>query len=94
MSTTTNDIRIWLTNATKAGATHVIIVCDTLDYDDFPVYVFSDQESCTHPLGEVGTAREVYDRLHGVDLQQVMEVYSLRGDIESQLIEHRAFHFD
>lgn len=86
MPTTQNDIRRWIAEAKAQHATHMLVVCDTFDHGDYPVYV----------LPGVGgkTVREVYAECHGKNMQRVMEVYSMSRDIESQLAEHRAFHFD
>jgi hypothetical protein len=71
------------------GATHVIVVCDTFKYDDYPVFVMPDQD-----VREVEA--EYKDKNTGADInmQRVMEVYSLRMDIEEQLEETRAFNYD
>ena len=42
--TTTNDIRNWLLEGQQQKATHCIIVCDTFDYEDYPVYVTKRQD--------------------------------------------------
>lgn len=83
MATTQADIRVWLAHAKKIKATHVIIVCDTFDYEDYPVYVAPNE-----------SVREKYNKYCNENMQRVMEVYSLKKDIEAQLNEARAFHFD
>ncbi|MBI2064724.1 MAG: hypothetical protein HYT62_01580 [Candidatus Yanofskybacteria bacterium] len=83
MATTQADIRGWLNEAKKMKATHVIVVCDTFDWEDYPVYVASNED-----------VRKKYSEYNGPNMQKVMEVYSLKIDIESQLNERRAFHFD
>ena len=83
MAATREDIERWFSEGVKQGATHMIVVCDTFDYEDYPVYVYPED-----------SVREVYDGLDGKNMQQVMEVYSLKKDKNSQLNEHRAFHFD
>ena len=75
------DIRKWLGNA-HVNHTHMIGVCDTFDYEDYPVYV-SDEEDI----------RECYEDNNNRNMRKVMEVYDLRIDIEHQLKEARAFHF-
>ncbi len=72
--TTREQIRSWLHEGKAQGATHVIIVCDTFDYEDYPVYVRPGQDIRTRMA-------EFDDR----NMQRVMEVYSLRRDIEEQL---------
>jgi hypothetical protein len=81
MAATKSDIKNWIERADK-NATHMIVVCDTYDYDDYPVYVESHQN-----------AREVADEFNKKSMQRVMEVYNLKMDIEPQLNEHRAFNY-
>lgn len=85
MATTQAEIREWLERAKKNGATHVIVVCDTYDHEDYPVEV-KPGEDVKHRTAEYS----------GPNMQRVMEVYSLTGkhDVEAQLAEHRAFHYD
>jgi len=83
MATTQEDIRGWLNNGKKMKATHVIVVCDTFDLEDYPVYVM--------PTDDV---REKYAEFNGPNMQKVMEVYSLSKNIENQLNAHRAFCLD
>lgn len=83
MATTQADIRRWLNEGKSMGATYVIVVCDTFDWEDYPVYVASNED-----------VRKKYTEYNGPNMQKVMEVYSLKKDIEAQLSEHRAFHFD
>ena len=63
--------------------THMIVVCDTFSYEDYPVYV-TKKERVTEKFSE-------YDRKN---MQKVMEVYSYQRDLEAQLNEQRAFHWD
>lgn len=82
MGTTRDDIRSWLQRAKAEGATHMIVVCDTYDHEDYPVSVQPGED-----------ARKKYDEYNGKNMQRVMEVYNLSIDIEKQLLEHRAFNF-
>lgn len=83
MAASRKDIERWLKAGKKQGATHMIVVCDEFDWEDYPVYVPKGQD-----------ARKVYAEYQGKNMQRVMEVYSFRRDLESQLSEPRAFHFD
>lgn len=74
-------IREWLLRGVESGATHVIIVCDCWDHEDYPSYV--------NPGESVQAKLDYYQR---ADMQRVMEVYDLSMDIESQLDEERAWH--
>lgn len=79
--TTRDEIKIWLQRAQEAGATHMIVVCDTYDYDDYPVHILPGQD-----------VHHEIEKRNGKNMQKIMEVYSLSLDIEMQLNEHRAWH--
>ena len=79
--TTRSDIHRWLDEGKKKGATHMIVVCDTFDYDDYPKYVMPGMD--IHEVtGNLGS------------MQSLMEVYSYALPLDEQLAEHRAFHYD
>lgn len=81
MAASKKRIREWLERGIQMGATHVIIVCDTWDYEDYPVYVKKDE-----------SAQERVYSYQRSSMQQVMEVYNLSMDIDSQLDEYRAWN--
>lgn len=83
MVTTRETIRGWLEEGIRQGATHMIVVCDTFDYEDYPSYVM--------PGEDVREEASTYD---GKNMQRIMEVYSFSQDIEAQLRQHRAFNYD
>jgi hypothetical protein len=66
MSTTHEDIARWLKEGKAKGATHLIVVCDTFDHDDYPVYVMP---------GENARAKEA--EYNGKSMQRVHEVVAL-----------------
>ncbi len=39
MATTREDIKRWVATGVENGSTHVIVLCDSFSYEDFPVYV-------------------------------------------------------
>jgi hypothetical protein len=82
MAATSQDIERWFERGIKQGATHMIVVCDTFDWDDYPVYVIAGQ-----------SARDVADQYSGKNMQKVMEVYNLSMSKESQMAQHRAFNY-
>lgn len=82
MATSREDIRQWLLRAQKSGASHVIVVCDTYDHEDYPINVMPDQNVHT-----------IHDQYNGPNMQRVMEVYNFSLDIEAQLSENRAKNF-
>ena len=77
MATTRSDIRQWLKES-KECHTHMLIVCDTFDYEDYPIYV-AKAEDVQAKIAEY----------HKRNMQKVMEVYDLSKDIEPQLLERR-----
>lgn len=47
MAATREDVDRWIETGKKDGATHIVSVCDTFDYDDYPVYVKPGQDPFT-----------------------------------------------
>ena len=82
MAVSKDDIRRWFKEGQKEKATHMIVVVDTFDYGDFPVYVKPGQD-----VREVEKAHNDLDKM-----LKVMEVYNLTLDMEAQMAEHRSFH--
>ena len=76
-------IRKWWEEGVEQDATHMIIVCDTFSHDDYPVFVGVGED--------VHKVKAKYD---GTNMQKIMEVYSYNHDLEKQLKEGRAFHYD
>ncbi len=84
MGTSRKEIEEWFEYGVEQGSTHLIVVCDTYDHDDYPVFVKPGED-----------VRKVSDQYNGKDMQRVMEVYVLDPERkEAQLREHRAFHYD
>ena len=80
--TTQYDIQKWFERGISEGATHLIVVCDTFDYEDYPVFVMPGE-----------SVREKVSEYDGKEMQKVMEVYNLKMDMQSQLNEHRSFNY-
>ncbi len=74
MAADREEIRGWIERGKAQGATHMIVMCDGFGNEDYPVYV-SPAEAVREVLSE-HTAHE---------MQRLMEVYFLNGDIEAQL---------
>lgn len=83
MSATKNEIKRWFDRGVAQGDTHMIVVCDTFNYDDYPVFVKVKENS-----------REIYEKYNGKDMQRVIEVYSMSRSKDDQMAERRSFHFD
>jgi hypothetical protein len=82
MGTTKEDISNWIKYGQEQGATHMIVVCDTFDWEDYPVYVMPTED-----------VHQKFASYHGPNMQKVMEVYNLQKDTDIQLKAHRAFEF-
>jgi len=80
MATTKDQIEHWVRSAVDR-ATHLIVVCDTYDYSDYPIVILPEQDFW-----------KIHDSHHGQNMQRVMEVYDLSLPISPQLDEHRANH--
>ena len=79
MTTTKDDLRRWFDEGVADGMWYMLILCDTFDHEDYPVYYDTDAEClmrCECP-GE---------------MQRVMEVYDLRKDRDAQLAVSRVFN--
>lgn len=82
MAATRADIERWFDAGIASGATHLIVVCDTFDHDDYPVYVKAPD-----------SASERANYCRHKEMQRVVEVYDLSMDKASQMAEFRAFHY-
>lgn len=82
MAASKSDIQGWFERGVGQGATHMIVVCDTFDHEDYPVFVQDGED-----------ARKKADSYNGRNMQRVMEVYDLRADMADQLGAHRAFNY-
>lgn len=82
MSTTLEKIRKWLTEGWRQEAKYLIVVCDTYDHSDFPVYATDDAD----------VLKKHAENDNEDAMLRVMEVYDLSVDVGPQLREHRAMH--
>lgn len=67
MAASRKDICRWIETARANGATHIISVCDTFNWDDYPVYVM--------PGEDLEERKTDYD---GINMQQINEVIELK----------------
>ena len=81
MTATLQDIKYWIEKAKEKGATHLIVVVDTYDHENYPVYVSEKQD-----------INDEYARIMKSEMQGIDEIYNMSMDIDKQLAEHRAFH--
>lgn len=70
--TTRQEISNWFDAGVQRGAKHMLVICDTYDHEDYPVYTQTDEE-CLERYKTPGS------------MQRVMEVYDLALDRDVQL---------
>lgn len=81
MAVSAETIRRWYEEGVEEGHKWMLIVCDTYDYEDYPVYVSTEN---------------YWDKRNSFtnkNMQLVMESYDLEGDQEVQLAEYRNWSF-
>ena len=72
--TSLKDLAGWFEDGKAEGATHMIVICDTFDHDDYPCYVRPGDDFWAK-----------YDSFDGKNMQRIMEVYDLRKPWASQI---------
>jgi len=82
MATTIHELKNWFLKGKTKGATHMIIVCSTFDWEDFPIYVMPSQD-----------VKKEFDLQSKKEMQKIMEVYNLNKDISAQLNQFRTMEF-
>lgn len=80
MSISKSMIRTWLKREKAAESDYMLVVCDTFDYEDYPVYVSKEE------------FKENYERYNNRDMQKIMEIYDLHKDIDEQLNSDRIWN--
>lgn len=73
MATTIEDLKSWFLEGKARKANFMIVVCDTFDWEDYPVFISKDEN-----------IRTAYDKYQGPNMQKVMEVYNLSKDFDKQ----------
>lgn len=78
MPTTREDLSEWFDRGAQKGASYMVVVVDTFDYEDYPVFCDTKKEALIR-MKDPG------------EMQRVMEVYDLKADKETQLNQYRSF---
>lgn len=73
MSANTNELLTWFDKGIRLAAAYMIVVCDTFENDDYPVYVMDAKEFW-----------QTYASYDGARMQRIMEVYDLKETWEGQ----------
>jgi hypothetical protein len=83
MAASRDDLSRWFDEGVRQGATHMVVVCDTFDWEDFPVYVMP---------GDVAED-VVRQRSNPNQMSRVMEVYNLSMSKAEQMQTARVFNY-
>lgn len=78
---TVTQLTDWFKRGVDEQADFMIIVCDTFEYSDYPVYATAENFS------------DKYWGHNAVNMQKIMEVYDLRAGLELQLSKHRVHNY-
>jgi len=81
MAASREDISRWFDEGVAKNATHMIVVCDTYDWEDYPVYVSSNPEAAWH-------------QNNGPNMTRAMECYALWKSKDEQMRQHRVRDFE
>lgn len=80
MAASLRDIADWFEDGKTQQAAFMIVVCDTFDHDDYPVYTQHNDFWAK------------YDSFDGKNMQRVMEVYDFSKPWATQANDGRAFN--
>jgi len=95
--TSRDDINDMFGRGQRQPATHMIMWCDTFDYEDYPEYVRQDPNHEGEPGrdGMVTVVRNVRDYIaskNGKNMQRMMECYDLALPKGQQLNKRRVYN--
>ena len=69
MAATRQDVDRWIEEAKKNNQPFIISVCDTFDYDDYPIFCKTINE-----------LKERYKDVNGVNMQRINEIIKINPD--------------
>lgn len=81
MAATLAEIHGWFDEGKAQESTHMLVICDSYDHEDYPVYAHSKEE-----------AQSEFEKYNNKNMQKVMEVYDLRKPFHTQT-RGRAMNF-
>lgn len=89
MTATRHDIEYWLEQGIEKGASHVVVVHDTYDHDNFPLYIMPGQNP-----RDVFHEKYIKNNAPPSAAYAADECYDLTLPIDAQLREQRAHHWE
>lgn len=81
MTATKQDIIDWLERAKTMKATHLVVVCDSWDWENYPIYVLAGED-----------VNKVINDHQGKNMEHIDEVYNLSKDTDLQLAQYRSWN--
>jgi hypothetical protein len=75
------EIVEWFSLGVMNGDTHLLLIYDTFDKTEYPIYAKGDD-----------AAADQFRLYNGASHQQVKEVFDLRLGTDEQMLEERAWH--
>lgn len=69
MAATRKDVDRWIKTAKKNRSKYIISVCDTFDYEDYPIYVLSNEN-----------LEEKKKQYNDVNMQRINEIITINED--------------
>jgi len=73
MAATRQDVDRWIATAKRDGYKYIVSVCDTWDYDDYPVRCRNEEE-----------LSEAIIKYNGQNMQHINEIIKIDGDIVTE----------
>lgn len=93
MAATRTDIKTWFMDGLAKGYSHMLVVCDEFDYEDYPVYGgYRPAGRPGFPPPPTNWLQTLVAEKNAEPMQRVIEVYDLRANLLNQLNEHCAWH--
>ncbi len=68
--TSRQEIKEWFDAANGVHSLYLIVVCDTFDWEDYPLGVFV-------PITSIEEFWKAFDEHNGLNMQKIMEVYEI-----------------
>jgi predicted transcriptional regulator len=81
MAATKERIQRWFKEGQSKDAHHMLVITDTYEYEDYPMYVMKNEDT-----------RKKIKEIRENETQVVQEIYDLSLDMNVQLEEKRAYH--
>jgi hypothetical protein len=81
MAATKDRIQLWFREGLSKDAHHMLVITDTYEYDDYPVYVMKNEDT-----------KKKIKEIRENESQVVQAIFDLSLDMQEQLKEKRPYH--